>query len=366
MSVENNRNWIVQMFSNYGFTPPPGLIDALTSTGDPESQSGLAGFEVGAYINAFNEMQKFAANDPLTKLLVDEQNATAAAGTAADTYATELQGVYTQAPKLFGSLTPDQIDQYLAPTKTAFDYGMGTVTGEAAKRGVAGSSLEATAMAQADQQFKQSVLSQGLSVGMTEQQNMAGVLEGLYNSKINQQNLLYGLQQGTTGQMSAQALQNAEFMAQLPIYLQASANQQAAANPADNSSPWGDIASIGGEIAGGIGGFMLGGPMGAFAGANLGGQLGGGIASAAGAPPTPGGATGANALGMLPLLYGMMGRGGGGTSGPAFPQGFMPTGGLNWQSQPGYNTFGAGNSFMNNSPWLSLTQPNYGLLMGGQ
>lgn len=328
MSFGNREVWVQRMFDSYGFTPDPGVVAALTSMVETDDQAGVASGTVGAYINAFNELQKAAANDPLQKLLVDEQAATSAAGASADQYATQLQDVYKQAPKLFGSMTPDQVDQYLAPLKSQFDYASGKVSGDAAARGNTGSSLEAVASAQTGEQFKQGVMSQGLQVGMTEQQNLAQMIQNLYNQKIAQQNLLYGLQQGTTGQLSQNKLQEAEFMAQLPILLGGQATQAAAMNQS-KSGGWENIAGtvLGGAV-GGIGGFFAGGPMGAAMGASAGAGLGGSIANdITGGTPTQTSA----ALTNLPLLYGMMN--GNRTSSSSVP------GGLNWASQPAYQSY---------------------------
>lgn len=337
MSFENREAWVYRMFQSYGFTPPPGVVAALTSTIPTEDQAGIASQEVGAYINAFNELQKAAANDPLQKLLVDEQTATTSSGAAATDYAAQLQDTYKQAPKLFGALTPDQIDQYLAPTKTAFDYGLGKISGEAAQRGVAGSSIEANSMAQAQGQFQQNVLNQGLNIGMTQQQNIAQVIQNLYNQKIAQQNMLYGLQQGTAGQISQQGYANAEFLAQLPILLQGNAVQAAAMNQKSGGSPF-DIAmgTIGGGIQGAAAGFMAGGPVGAVAGGAVGGASGGYNAS-----------RGSMSMGSgqfqssLPLLYGARNM----TSASGVP------GGMNWASQPGAMSSGFNSTAGGNEVW---------------
>jgi len=328
MSFENREAWVARMFEQYGFKPDPGVIAALTSQVPTDDQRGVASATVGQYINAFNQLQKAAANDPLIKMLIDEQSATTAAGSAAEGYATQVQDVYKQAPKLFGAMTPEQIDQYLSPLKNQFDYSEGKVQTDAAARGNTGSSLEATALAGTNQQFKQNVLSQGLQ----EQQNLANVIQNLYNQRLAQQNLLYGLQQNTAGQLSQNKLQEAEFMAQLPILLGGQATQAGAMNQNRDSTPWGAIGTLAGMAGGAAlapftGGLSI--PMGMMLGGSLGGAAGSIGQGFAGGNSTMANG-GAGMMMNLPLLYGMMG--GNRTSSSGVPAG------LNWASQPGSNS----------------------------
>lgn len=319
---------ITEYFKHYGYTPDPGVIAALVTSIGADNQEGVVAGEVGAFMNAVNQLNKAAANDPLQGILAQENAAIGSTGSQADMYAQEVQDVYKQAPKLFGSLTPDQIDQYLAPARSAFDYAEGKVQTDAAARGNTGSSLEANAMAGTDKQFKEGVLQQGLNVGMQEQQNLAQVIQNLYNQKLQQQSLLYGLQQQTGGAISAQNYQNAQFMAQLPLLLNSYASQQMQLRNQQNTSGGGWENMLGtalGGVAGGVGGFFLGGPMGAVAGASAGAGLGGSIANdiTGRQQPTQTSAS----LMQLPMLMGSMR--GSGTSATQAPVG------LNWASQPG-------------------------------
>lgn len=296
---------ISDYFSQYGYTPDPGVIAALTTSIGADDQEGVIAGEVGEFMNAVNQINKAAANDPLQATLAQENAAITSDGSAADTYATELQSVYSSAPKLFGSLTPDQIDSYLAPAQSAFNSAEQSVQGAAAKAGNTGSSLEASAMAQTDQQFKQGVTQTGLNVGMTEQTNQANVIQQLYNQKLQQQNLLYGLQQQTSGAISAQNYQNAQFMAQLPMLLNSYATQQMQLRQQQDNAGGGWESAVGtglGGIAGGVAGFYAGGPMGAVAGASAGASLGGSVANdiTGRNQPTQTSAS----LMQLPLLYG--------------------------------------------------------------
>lgn len=329
MSRDNRKIWVQRMFDSYGITPPPGVIDALTLNIPTDDQQGMASYEVGSFVNAVNELNKAAAADPMSKILVDEQNALTSATGEADKYAGMVQDVYTNAPKLFGSMTPDQIDMYLAPMKRQFDYSFGAVQGAAAKRGNTGSSLEAQAMADSSKSFNEDVLSAGLNVGMTQQQNQAGQLENLFNQYMAMKNNMGGLIQGTGGMMSDQLYRNAQFMAQLPMLLNANATQQAQLLAAQSGSktPWGAIGTLGGMALGAglapfTGGMSL--PLMMSLGGMVGGAAGGIGQSFAGGNPQAANASAAN-LSMLPLLYGAYSGTGTGTGStmPGMP--YSPT-----------------------------------------
>lgn len=324
MSYSNREVWVQRMFEQYGYTPDPGVIAALTIGIPTDDQAGVAEFEVGAFMNAVNQLNKAAASDPLTKILAQENSAIASDQSLTDKYGSELESVYQQAPKLFGSLTPDQIDEYLQPAKTAFDYSEGAVQTAAAARGNTGSSLEADALAQTKQQFDQGVLATGLQVGQQQQQNQASVIQQLYNQKLQQQNLLYGLQQQTGGQLSTQNYNNAQFLAQLPLLLNSYATQQAQlSNNISNSSPnWENTLGTG---LGAVAGAYFGGPIGASIGASLGGSTANDITGNS-SPSQTSASIGSN----LPLLYGAA------SNRNNFPGGT----GLNWANQPGSTVSG--------------------------
>ncbi len=280
MSGLDYRNGLINEYAKrFGITLPPGIAAALTTVVGSDGQETITEGEVGLYANALNELNIAAANDPLTKVLATEQALYTSSGEKAAGYAKQLASIYTSAPQLFGNLTPDQITDYLKPLQSQFDTTRQLVEGQAAARGNTGSSLEATALAQTDKQFKEGVVSQGLMIGQQQQQNQAQVLQQLYSQYLGQQSQALAAQQQTGGQISAQNYDNAQFKAQLPLLLNSWATQQ---NQLRNSyaksvSPWGAIASGAGAVIGGV----YGGPMGAAAGA----QIGGGIASSATGEP---------------------------------------------------------------------------------
>lgn len=181
---------IKDVFSSYGYDASQAEIDALAPAFEGRINVEQTGRDaVASYVQAHQELK--GAQSAIQGNLLTEQQAQSAYQSLSNTLSTSGQAAYeqaanlfTQAPKLFGSMTPDQIDQYLAPTKTAFGYGLGQVEGSAAQRGLAGSSLEAQAMAQAQTQFQQNVLNQGLSVGMTQQQQQAQGLQALGSGRM--------------------------------------------------------------------------------------------------------------------------------------------------------------------------------------
>lgn len=340
---------IVNSFKQFGYTPSDAEIAALL----PASE-GKGGYEAGqaAVANFVLAMQQLKGAQSLVQgnIQSETQGAQTAqqlggqfAGQGAGSYQQALQALQ-KAPQLFGSMTPDQINQYLAPLQSQFSQGLGQVQGAAAQRGLAGSSLEAQAMAQAQQQFQQNVLSQGLGVGLNAQQQQAALLQGLGGQQFGLAGQQYGLAPQYLSLANQSAGQNvglAEDMAQLPGQ---AANQAIAQNAAiqamnpQSSSPWGSI--LGTALGAGVGAF--GGPMGMALGANLGGQLGSAFSG------NPAGAQVGSSLGNPLMIASLLGKGGmpgwssvfgggsagggapGYTSGLAFPQSSMSgTSGLN-------------------------------------
>jgi hypothetical protein len=179
--------------------------------------------------------------------------------------------IFTESPQLFGSLTPDQISQYLAPTQTAFNQAQAqTQTGEAAK-GLGGSSIEGQAIGQQLSLFRQNVLSQGLQVGLTQQQQEAAALEASGSQQYAAGQQQYGLGAQYAGLASGSATQNtaiADQIASLPSQIQNQAYGQAAAAKALNPPPISGLSSelgTGLGVVGGVVGGIYGGPAGAAA-----------------------------------------------------------------------------------------------------
>ena len=338
MSAYDYRRGLVQQaFADFGYNASPQEVDSLVTSIGSDNQAGVIFGEVGDYVQAHQQIK--AAQGQVSDVIStagqmagDAQaragqfltQAGTTAGQGSSAYA-QAANIYEQAPQLFGSMTPDQIAAYLAPLQTTFNYGLGQVQGAAAQRGLAGSSLEAQAMAQAQQQFQQNVLQQGLNVGMTQQQNRAQVLQALANQLFGQAGTQYNLasnQYSLLPSFLSTQLQGAninaglsEDLAQLAPQLNALANSNSALyNQTNQSSGFGSL--LGGGLGSGLGALLgsFGGPGGAMLGASLGGSLGGGIGSAI--TGNPAGANFGNAM-QSPLFLGSLlaNQRNGGTSG---------------------------------------------------
>jgi hypothetical protein len=170
---------IEAVFQSFGMEPTQAQIDALAPAfegGKNVAQTGDSA--VANFVQAYQQIN--GAQSLIQGQLQGTQAAeTAAQGASTADYAAgtasynQAQQTLEAAPQLFGSMNPSQVSQYLAPLQNQFNYGLGQITGQAAQRGLAGSSLEAQAMAQAQTQYQQSVLSQGLSIGQQQQQLLA-------------------------------------------------------------------------------------------------------------------------------------------------------------------------------------------------
>ena len=229
---------ILDAFESFGYYPTQAEIDALAPSFEGRTNTDQIGMSaIGQYVNYTNQMATFAKNDPLTALQtqmknLETQNAQSVAGLQ-----TQLQDTLTAAPKLFGSLTADQISTYLQPLQTSFQSQLSQVQATMASRGVAGSSTENNALAQTDQQFQQNVLSTGLNIGLTSQQNQANALQTQINNLFQQSNTAMGIQGSAAGQQSSQDLSQSNLLASLPSFLNAnSASQTAAAEAYDKSN----------------------------------------------------------------------------------------------------------------------------------
>src|SRR6476646_2103808 len=205
---------VTDSFKEFGYTPTASEINAFV----PLEQGGAQGqittqSAIANYVQAHQELS--GAQSQIQGNLLSEQQATQMSQNLGNILETQGQAAYnqasqifTQAPQLFGSMSSDQVSQYLAPLQSQFQQTLGSVEGAAAQRGLAGSSVEANAMAQAQQQFQQNVLSQGLGIGMQQQQNQAGVLQGLGAQQFGAGQQQYGLGTQYAGLANQSAGQN--------------------------------------------------------------------------------------------------------------------------------------------------------------
>lgn len=254
----------------------------------PEEISSFSGVDLGNfdqfvsdYVMTKKNLAEQKANDPLQKVLDAQKTFASAQQAAAAGYGKEANDLFSQlrdlmggAPKLFGNLTPEQVDQYLAPLKQTFNEADATAQTGNAARGLAGSSIEANARAGEATKFKGQVLSKGLDVGMTQQQLQGNVLQ----NEINRKNGLLlgannnvvsalGLQNQSAGQLSNISQQDANLLSSLPNYLRAQSLQELMARKAMNPDT-----PLGGVIGSSIGSLLLPG-----IGGDIGGAIGSGV-----------------------------------------------------------------------------------------
>jgi len=204
---------------------------------------GAADAAIAEYANYKLQEQQRQASDPLAAYQTLEQNF------ANDTYA-KAQNLYSQlsdlqssAPQLFGALTPDQIQQYLAPLATSFKSSLAEVQGSLASRGLGASSTEANALAQTNQQFQENVLSTGLQVGMTQQQNKAQSIQAQINNLLGLSTQAQGQVGAAVSQKSQQDLGQSNLIASLPYFLRSSGTEEANAKIAADQANQGGFLS---------------------------------------------------------------------------------------------------------------------------
>lgn len=222
---------VKKYLQDYGLTPTAEEIASLGGL-----TSGYGGEQaIAQYALAKKQQMERVANDPLNKVLAAQQSFTAAQDAAAkgdfasaDKLFEELRGVMGEAPKLFGNLTPEQVDQYIAPLKQQFaEADAATQTGSGV-RGLTGSSVEANARAGEATKFKQNLVSTGLTVGMTQQQQKETLMQqeiarrsGVGTSRVAATATGLGLQGQSGGQLSSQAQADQALLSSLPAYLRA-------------------------------------------------------------------------------------------------------------------------------------------------
>ena len=267
---------------------------------------GAATSAIAEYANFKKQETERQKNDPLVAYQTMQEQFAKDSFDQANNLYTQLNDVLTTAPQLFGSLTPDQIQSYLAPLKTSFDTALSTVQGTLASRGISGSSTEANALAQTEKQFQQQVLSTGLDVGQKSKAAKAQAIQDRINQLFQGGLTARGQAGQAAGQRSAQDLSQSNLIASLPYFLRSSGEQEAASTIAASKKrggSFGDIAlgTVTGAVTGGAEGFLVGGPWGAVAGAGIGGAAGGYEASK-GTPGAPAVSNSGNALLLESLL----------------------------------------------------------------
>ena len=280
---------IAGVFESFGYTPSQEDIDMLIPAFSGKYDAGITGTTaVANYVNAIKMEEERRANDPLAKLVEEQRTRTAELETEASGLYDQLKGIIEKSPKLFGSLSEEQIDQYLAPIKQASLETSARVEGAMGRRGLAGSSIEAGALSEQNRLFQQQALASGLQVGLSQQEQQARAVQQRLSDVYGRAGLLTQLGSAGTGQISTQNLGQSQYLSQLPIYLQELANQRNASLEAarGGGTDWASVGSLAGGVIGAVGGAFSGNPlMGYGIGSSIGGSIGGaaGGNSAAGA-----------------------------------------------------------------------------------
>lgn len=221
---------ITQIMQGFGYYPTEAEAQSLAGsfTSDNNAASKAAGVSaIAQYVNQKQAEQERIKNDPLAALQTKMEESAALMKNQVQGLYGQLQDTLSSAPKLFGELTPDQIQAYLAPLKTSFDQQISTVQGVMGSRGIAASSTENNALAQTDKQFQENVLSTGLQVGLDAQKNKASSIQQQIQNLFGLTGQEEGMASNAAAQRSAQNLGQSNLIASLPYFLQQSANQQA-------------------------------------------------------------------------------------------------------------------------------------------
>ena len=274
---------IEQAFKDFGYTPSQSeldIFDQIQRAAGPKDfgrtySPGAARSAVGAYVEAYKQIEKRKANDPLNPYVAQEKERGDQMTQMSQQAYDQLTQLYKQAPQLFGSMNEQQIGQYLAPLQDQFNRSLAQVEGAYGRRGLVGSNIEASAMGEQGRLFNQNVLSQGLQVGQQQQQNLGAAYQNRSSAMLQGAENAYGNQGKALSQLSQISADEARYLASLPSYLQNQALNQLMMskelNPKKQKSGFGS--ALGGLLGMGAGAFF--GPAGAMVGGQLGGGIGG-------------------------------------------------------------------------------------------
>ena len=271
---------ITKMMESYGYYPTQEEAQALQGsfTSDNNAASKAVGASaVAQYVLSKKAEAERQKNDPLVALQKKMDESVTLMKNQVQGLQTQLSDTLSAAPQLFGSLTPDQIQQYLAPLKTSFDTQLSTLQTTMASRGLGASSTENNALAQTGQKFKEDVLATGLQVGQTQQTAKAKSIQDQINNLFGLTSTEEQISAGAAGQKSAQDLGQSNLVSSLPYFLSqdAYAKEQARLASSGGNKTGSMIAGgLTGAMSGAAQGFMVGGPWGAVAGGAAGGALG--------------------------------------------------------------------------------------------
>lgn len=259
----DEKSQVKGWFQEFGYTPTDAEVASLiqlSGAGNADPNSRLAQNQrgeslVAQYVQTIQSVQEANANDPTKQVLADakgffnsqQKSAVDLRGNADQVYQ-QLQKVTTSAPKLFGNLTPDQINEFIAPLRTQFDASDAALQGQANRAGLAGSSTELGLVAQNENAFKENVLSQGVATGLQEQQNEENVLQNRITSLTGSADTALGtlpgalnIESGAASEINANQQNTALLKSQFPGYLTATAGAENASGASAPASDGGNF-----------------------------------------------------------------------------------------------------------------------------
>lgn len=268
------RGNIINSFLDFGYYPTESEVAELTPTSAGEGGYERGRSAVATYVNMKKAELERQANDPIKELQKKQEEKALLLEAQVNGLYGQLQDSIKEAPQLFGSLTPDQIQTYLGPLQASFKKQQSELQGIMAQRGLAASSTEAGALAETGQRFQENVFAAGLDVGLRQKVEKSQAIQRRIDSLFGLQGQAEGLAAGAAAQRSQQDLGQSNLIASLPFFLNQAAAQERALLEAKGKggSPM-DIAM--GTISGAIPGILLGGQVGGLPGAISGGVIGG-------------------------------------------------------------------------------------------
>lgn len=231
---QQRQTSIFRWFTDFGYEPSAAEVDAfLNLAGGTNVDLERGRSMIANYVHAVQSAQEANANDPSRQVLADEkgffnsqqQRAVKLEGSADQVY-NELHSTFGKAPKLFGGLDENQINEYLDPLKSTFAQSGANTESAYARRNLTGSSTEANAIAENERKFRENVLNTGLNVGLNEQGNERQILQNRINQLQGDYQQAYGFLPGSLGRqggvaqnIGASDMNLALLKGSLPLYL---------------------------------------------------------------------------------------------------------------------------------------------------
>lgn len=272
-SAPGNILHILSTFRSFGIEPTDTEIYQFADVfkGSGGTKRGMAA--LAQYAQTKQSEAKALLNNPLVTFKKDQEERAKTYDTLSNELYTKQENVLRSAPKLFGELTPDQIQQYIAPITQASKESGALLEGGAARRGLTGSSIELQALSDADRQYKENVLSTGLNVGLTQQNNLSNALATRAGNALSSANTAYGNVGNAAKDLTSYQIDSNRYVNELPNLLRAQTDAMYQAELARQKKSSGGFGGLVGTALGGAAGAFFGGPQGAIIGSQLGGSL---------------------------------------------------------------------------------------------